>query len=435
MPVGMAPRAGSASGPVSRTFTSRYNHLVPATTKLILRQQQQRLASSYYQVRLPNGNTARVPLLKAPSHFGHYTSRVNRPYNEDRYYAGVLELPRASSLVPKRLRETQPDAPATRRVFQFSVFDGHGGAECAEFLEANLANYIETVDLASGPALQEAYRKRVGGYWRAWKNEVQKYIARLTPWDDLELRVPLAYLTADLDYTGARRPAGSTCTSVFLYAEQDDLAFWDPGATTHLITGHVGDTRCVVADARGNVTPLTTAHHPSSAVEAGRLRRYATSFFTDSFGEERYYQYANTRAFGDARAKARGVTAEPEVIECRLGAIPPGRSESKNVHVLSGQEAFLVIVSDGVSGVVSDQEIADLVIQTANQSGRRRGTPHDAAHELVEYAAAVGGEDNATALVIRLPSWGNWDGWTDRTGQLREDRMKAVAEAPERRRR
>jgi protein phosphatase PTC6 len=339
--------------------------------------------------------------------------------------------------MPRSLREKELGEDGnggTRQVFQFSVFDGHGGSECAEFLQENLARYIETVNMGSGQALQEAYRKQIGGYWRAWRHEIERYIAQLTPWDDLQLRIPLAYLTADFDYIMSKKKAGSTCTSVFLYTEQEGQAFWDPGQTTHLVTGHVGDTRCIVGDNKGNATALTINHHPSSAVEAGRLRRYAASFFTDSFGEERYYQYANTRAFGDRRAKARGVTAEPEVTECRVG-VSNGRQEPRNVHVLSPDEAFLVLVSDGVSSMMSDQEIVDLVIYTANSSGSGRGTPQDAASELVEFAAAVGGDDNATALVVRLPGWGAWDDWMDRTGQLREDRLREVAEAPERRRR
>lgn len=65
--------------------------------------QQKRAVSSYYAYETHQGSRtvkARIPLLKSPGYIGHYTSRVNRPYNEDRYYAGVLELPAGSSLRP-----------------------------------------------------------------------------------------------------------------------------------------------------------------------------------------------------------------------------------------------------------------------------------------------------------------------------------------------
>lgn len=92
---------------------------------------------------------------------------------------------------------------------------------------------------------------------------------------------------------------------------------------------------------------------------------------------------ANTRAFGDMRSKRIGVSAEPEI--CRLELAP-------------AQYSFVVLVSDGVSGTLSDQEIVDIV--------KEAKTPEQGARDVVGFATEVSREgDNATCLVVRLGGW------------------------------
>lgn len=402
----------------------------PGPIRLCLR----RCLSTTYSFSAGGGARGRVALLKAPSHLGHYTLRVNRPTNEDRYAAALMEVPRGSSLTPRSRRET-----GKQKVFNFSVFDGHGGNECSQFLADNLAKYVENFDLSTVYDIAKDYRKNVGGYWRHWRDaEVERYVSRLNTQDDLQLRVPMAFLKADYDFTVRdQRPAGSTCTSIYIYSHDPDAVFWEPNQVSSLLVAHVGDTRAILSDSHGAAHRLTAIHHPSSPTETERLSRYASSFFTDSFGEERFGRFANTRAFGDAVGKSRGITAEPQLLECLIGKdankfanISPNNHHS--IKTFGGDEGFIVMVSDGVSDMVSDQEIVDLVMATAYKSGSMRGTPQDAAKEVVEYAQALGGNDNATCLVIRLPGWGKWT-WTDKTGVLREDRLRDAFDSQNRR--
>ncbi|ANB11125.1 type 2C protein phosphatase PTC6 [Sugiyamaella lignohabitans] len=437
-----------------RSYDPASIHPVPTNVPKLARS-----VSAYYTVESDNHSKARINLLKNPSYLGHYTSRVNRTYNEDRYYAGVLKLPVGSSLTSKYVRQkfTHHD----RQVFNFAVFDGHGGSECSQFLQDHLAEYVENCDLSSGTALRDLYRKNVGGYWRAWGPELDRYVSRLTAVDDFQLRLPLSFLKADYEFSEKFERAGSTATSVYLYSDEESIsangdgtnligktaaandsedavdysrtpkAFWDQDQVTTLVVAHVGDTRCILCDHHGNVHQLTTNHHPSTSVENTRLKRYATSFFTDSFGEERFGSFANTRAFGDFAAKAKGITAEPEIVECRIGDKRKIKSLSstypRHIKTFTGDEAFLVLMSDGVTEMISDQEVVDLVINTANKAGSGRGTPQDAAKEIVHYAAAVGGDDNATCMVIRLSGWGKWDTWYDRTAPRREEKLSSYS--------
>lgn len=96
----------------------------------------------------------RIPLKSAKHHFGVSLSRGTRPYNEDAFQAGTIDIPafakrRPVSLTrPGRLAATSevtPDVAASGdpQVFYFGVFDGHGGAECSGFLREQLHEYVE----------------------------------------------------------------------------------------------------------------------------------------------------------------------------------------------------------------------------------------------------------------------------------------------------
>lgn len=180
-----------------------------------------------------------------------------------------------------------------------------------------------------------------------------------------------------------RFKGGSTC-SVALVSTPSPVPFWNPSTPSSMLIAHVGDTRVLICStAHGTAIPLTTNHHPSSPIEGNRLRRYAATFVTDSFGEERMSGLANTRAFGDIASKRIGVSAEPEIKRVELGP---------------AEYSFLVLVSDGVSGTLSDQEIVDIV--------KEAKTPEEASRNVVSFATEVSTEgDNTTCMVIRLGGW------------------------------
>ena len=180
-----------------------------------------------------------------------------------------------------------------------------------------------------------------------------------------------------------RFKGGSTC-SVALVSTPSPAPFWNPSSPSSMLVAHVGDTRIVICStATGLAIPLTTNHHPSSPVESNRLRRYAATFVTDSFGEERMSGLANTRAFGDIASKRIGVSAEPEIKRVELGA---------------AEYSFLVLMTDGVSGTLNDQEIVDIA--------KEAKTPEQAARDVVSFATEVTTEgDNATCLVVRMGGW------------------------------
>ncbi|KAG9551154.1 hypothetical protein KCU77_g19859, partial [Aureobasidium melanogenum] len=83
-------------------------------------------------------------------------------------------------------------------------------------------------------------------------------------------------------------------------------------------------------------------------------------------------------------SKRIGVSAEPEI---------------RMTHMEPSEYSFLVLVSDGVTASLEDQEIVDIV--------KEAKTPDAAAKELATFATEVAGvrSDNATAIVVRLGGW------------------------------
>lgn len=186
---------------------------------------------------------------------------------------------------------------------------------------------------------------------------------------------------------GATRFKGGSTASVVLISTPTPAPFWHPAAQSTLLVAHVGDSRVLLCDtATGLPQALTSDHHPSTPTESRRLRRYAPAgsmVSGDSFGEERIAGLANSRAFGDIRSKRIGVSAEPEITRVELGA---------------AQYSFLVLMSDGVSGTLSDQEIVDVI--------KEAKTPEQGARAVVDYATEVSDDgDNATCQVVRLGGW------------------------------
>ncbi|KAJ5407394.1 Protein phosphatase 2C [Penicillium sp. CMV-2018d] len=345
------------------------------------------------------------------------------------------------------------------QVFYFGVFDGHGGSECSSFLRDYLHEYIQNaafdIELRSSlrpgaevppttselPVMQEGDRRRIGDLEKylvqTWRRVVGGYFKRFKPPHfgyngtettdpsienhiSVEEVVEYAFLRADLDFVNAQaakrdddlvraerplnedeifhRPSmtrspqiggsarfkGGSTGSVAMISTPTPTPFWHPIAPSSLLVAHVGDTRMLLCSTEtGQAIPITSNHHPSSPIEATRLRRYATSFVTDSFGEERMSGLANTRAFGDVQSKRIGVSAEPELKRIELGP---------------AEFSFLVLVSDGISGTLLDQEVVDIVKESK--------TPEQGARDVVNFSTEVTQEgDNATCLVVRLGGW------------------------------
>jgi protein phosphatase PTC6 len=75
----------------------------------------------------------------------------------------------------------------------------------------------------------------------------------------------------------------------------------------------------------------------------------------------------------------------------------------------------MVVVSDGISSTLSDDEIVDLA--------RGAPTPKVAADRILSFSQELGASDNATAIVVPLAGWGKIQG-PDKSLALREFRRQ-----------
>ena len=264
----------------------------------------------------------------------------------------------------------------------------HGGSQCADYVVNTLHNHIEDVIPSQTQATLDSWRQDIGGYFRRFHpRELDPVLANPDVEMTLEQRLTLGFLQADLSFLKEFPDDESgACVSVAMITSNDELPFWDSrNAEIHI--AHVGDTRILLCHCQtGHALTMTPSHHPSSTIESDRLRKFARAIATDSFGQERFGLLANTRAFGDSRMKRMGISAEPDVTSVKLG---------------SGAEeyAFIVLCTDGITSVMNDQEIVDVV------KGVKE--PNDAAAAIIKFAENLGTDDNSSCLVVRLSGWGS----------------------------
>ena len=257
-----------------------------------------------------------------------------RPYQEDRYCV-------------KQLRSD---------ILYLAMFDGHGGAGCAEYcqhhLERHLLHHLDRQPDPAQPDLQVVLEKSF--------RDVQRGFER--------------WYHSKGENLGRASSSGTTATICLI---QDNY---------RLHMGHCGDSRAILCR-EGQALCLTRDHCASLPGEGERIRQAGGSVKTDTIGRVMVNdRLCMSRSIGDLELKKFGVSAEPEV-------------GSKRIR--HGADQFLVLTSDGINFVMQDQEVVDCVNQCEDcQEGAAR---------LVDQALLYSCEDNATAVIVPFGSWGKGD--------------------------
>lgn len=376
----------------------------------------------YVRVETPNGHV-RVP-LNSPKVIGVVSDRGNRGHQEDHYGFAALSLDpwELQKTIRKQFSEiwdpTWVSDAMARQILFVGVYDGHGGDLVSKYLKTELPRLFETSQSKDIPELYDWIRS-LGGYFKRFRGGI------LAPWIhdpppedlllDLETRATLTFFTVDrnLSSNPKTQTCGATASVALLHSLDVPSTPFFAAKKLALTVAHCGDTRVMLCPVKGGKAfPMTENHHADARVESIRLRRMmGSSVITDSFGEARWMgAVQNTRCLGDLRYKKFGVTPEPEV-----------RSK-----LLNGEEwAYMVLVSDGVSSILSDDEIVDLARDSTD--------PRTGAKKILDFSQELGGEDNATVIVVPLAGWANRKG-EDYTKELREyRRIQAIGSERQRR--
>ena len=225
------------------------------------------------------------------------------------------------------------------------LYDGHGGRHAVEFVKNHLHATIER-ELRSGSpgeAPLEAIR-------RGFRNI-----------DRMLLQIGTMH-------------CGTTCAVCLCLSGQGAS-----GSSTDLHVANVGDTRVVLVCEGGQPAKrLSVDHVATDPEEVRRVQRDGGHVVNNRVGGS----LAITRALGDHALKSDdgGVSCEPHTV----------------VHRVGPSDRFVVMASDGIWDVMSDDDVQDLVLSNAELPN------DDLAQSVIQSALARGTRDNLSVLVVRL---------------------------------
>lgn len=234
----------------------------------------------------------------------------------------------------------------------FSVFDGHGGREAADFASEHLHNEV-----------LKAVRDACAGIP---EDEDEAAV------DVVKVAMVQGFLATDRRFLAeGHLRGGATATTAFLRRGR----IW---------VANVGDCRAVMCEG-GTAKALTHDHRPDKEEEREAVERRGGEV-VKILGTSRVQGVLGvSRSIGDRDLK-QYITAEPEVFSM----------------LVSNQSEFLILGTDGLWDVVGNQEATDLVAAKVDSvSGGRRGI--DAASRgLVELARTRGSRDDISVLIVEL---------------------------------
>lgn len=234
------------------------------------------------------------------------------------------------------------DGDPTRGIF--SVFDGHGGREAADYAADNLHDNI----------LREI-------------NRVESSLDLDEFTEQVKAAMIEGFLATDQEFLSlGDLQGGATATTAYL-------------SKGRIWVANVGDCRAVICQG-GEAVALTHDHRPDCAKEREAVERRGGEIV-----RERVQGVLGvSRALGDRELKSY-ITAEPSVF---CGPV----SESSE---------FLILGTDGLWDHVDNQEAVQLVRLALDE---KRGI-HAACRGLVELARANRSRDDISVLVIELRSY------------------------------
>ncbi|XP_020578486.1 probable protein phosphatase 2C 59 [Phalaenopsis equestris] len=229
--------------------------------------------------------------------------------------------------------ETRIDGVDGEIVGLFGVFDGHGGARAAEYVKQHLFS-----NLIKHPKFNT----------------------------DIKSAIADAYNDTDSEFlrseNGQSRDTGSTASTAILVGDR-------------LLIANVGDSRAVICRG-GNAIAVSRDHKPDQTDERQRIED-AGGFVMWAGTWRVGGVLAVSRAFGDRLLK-QYVVADPEIQEVEV----------------DGSLEFLILASDGLWDVVSNEEAVTMVKPIED--------PEEAAKTLLQEASHRGSADNITCVIVRF---------------------------------
>uniref|UniRef100_A0A0G4F9I7 PPM-type phosphatase domain-containing protein n=1 Tax=Chromera velia CCMP2878 TaxID=1169474 RepID=A0A0G4F9I7_9ALVE len=255
----------------------------------------------------------------------------------------------------------QMDDAETATSFLFAVFDGHAGSECANYAVQNLPKNLL--------AQFRSRRKNVKA-----EQVLQKTLLG-------------AFVTTDNNYLNlAKRKDfsdGATAVTALFYGP-------DEKGQLLLATAHCGDSRAVLCRNKRAVE-LTKDHKPQDPEERKRVEAEGGRVInvggiwrvTPGVQGHKICGLSTSRSLGDLPLK------QPKKV---VSGLPDISVRSIDFE----QDDFMVLASDGIFDVCTNEDVVNLVRKNLAQGGNAR----TAAEALCERASKRGSLDDKTAIVV-----------------------------------
>lgn len=297
------------------------------------------------------------------------------------------------------------------------VFDGHGGKRCSRYAAQHLPdNFYAALgemlsrpdgdkDAVLGQALRLAYRITHEDFARMARGDADT--ARPKTRQRLQEALEKAKAFDGVGFSGNGGGGAMPNAMHRSFPQPEDTSFaairnrmiqqrmslgsrvWDDGSTaiTCLIRGNtamianVGDSRAV-GSINGRAVALSVDHKPNLPAERARIQN-AGGTVTSMMGCHRVMgMLAMSRALGDVMIE-RYLSQDPDLTEQELG-----------------DRDFIVMASDGLWDVISNQEVVHLVALEANKTGWSPDHLTAIANKLCMEAFRRGSMDNITVVII-----------------------------------
>ena len=174
------------------------------------------------------------------------------------------------------------------------------------------------------------------------------------------------------------------------------LSVDDEAGSRKLVVANAGDSRCVLARGR-HAFRASTDHKPDAPAEKRRIEKVG-GYVVELNGVARATSPAGVGFGIDRTKKSLYLSVARAIGDRQLKSPTPVLTPTPDVRVLNLQDddLFVVLVCDGVTDVLSDQQIVDV-------AAKHYGDPAEAAKKIVKEAFAKQAADNITALVLEFP--------------------------------
>ncbi|CAI0627917.1 unnamed protein product [Linum tenue] len=338
------------------------------------------LSTSYHSINPPQTNTGssntssqcgsveagemkdRLPLWGMTSICGR------RPEMED----AVAVVPRFMS-VPARMLGSRVDSTA----HFFGVYDGHGGSQVAEYC-----------------------RKRVH---EALSEEIEELARAGCGEEVLKKAFSKCFLRVDAEISGSGTGSGAAAVEV-VPETVGSTAVVATVCRTHIVVANCGDSRAVLCRGKAAV-PLSVDHKPDREDEYARIEGAGGKVIQWN-GARVLGVLAMSRSIGDRYLKP-WIIPDPEV----------------RIVERAKEDECLILASDGVWDVITNEEACEVARRTILLWHRRRSNAQDghsqgqttmpddpgadpaaqaAAESLSNLALQRGSKDNITVVVVDL---------------------------------